>query len=87
MDNFRHCADPINAPEDEAEKPTCYAVLYVESHPDKERTFLGVFSSEEKAQKAIDEHMAAEKARLPRASIGSWNYSIFEGKLDERYWY
>lgn len=66
---------------------TNYAVLYTESHPDKAVTFLGVFSTEEKAQKAIDKHMADEKARLPRASISPWNYRIYAGAVDQGEWF
>lgn len=70
---------------EEEEKPTVFAALYTESHRDKMQTFLGIFSSEERAQAACDEHMVAEKRRLPRASIGSWNYQIFESELDSGY--
>lgn len=66
---------------------TNYAVLYTESHPDRAVTFLGVFSTEEKAQKAIDKHMADEKARLPHASINTWNYRIYAGSIDQGEWF
>lgn len=59
-----------------------YALHYTESHPDRETRFLGVFSTEEKAETARREHMSSEKASLPRASISEWNYTICETELD-----
>lgn len=64
-----------------------YAVLYTESHPDRETTFLGVFSSEEKAKEAIQRHMSAERSRLPHARIDEYNYQIFEGEIDQGCWF
>ncbi len=60
-----------------------FTVIYTESHPDRESRFIGVFSTEEKADAARDRHMASEKASLPRASINEWNYSICESDLDQ----
>lgn len=69
-------------PAEAGEDTAYFAVLYTENHPDKDRTFLGVFSTEEKAKEAIARHMAAEKARLPRAYISDMDYDIFEGLVD-----
>lgn len=57
-------------------------VYYTESHPDRDRTFIGIFSSEEKAQKAQDAHMAREKARLPDAYIGDSCYTWDSAVVD-----
>jgi hypothetical protein len=62
---------------------TLTALYYTESHPDRQRTFLGIFSSEEKAKTAMLRHMVAENLRLPNASIGEWNYTFDEAVLDE----
>jgi len=62
-----------------------WAVTYVESHPDKDMTFLGVFSSEEKAEEAMCKHMAQEKVRLPRAYISESNYHFHECILNTSY--
>ena len=71
----------------DAEAQEHYAVLYTESHPWKETTFLGVFSSEAKAKEAIQRHMSAERSRLPHARIDEYNYQIFEGEIDQSYWF
>lgn len=63
---------------------TLFALYYTESHPDRQRTFLGIFSSEEKAKEAMLRHMAREKELLPRASIGEWNYTFDEAVIDDR---
>ena len=59
-----------------------HAVIYVESHYDKQLTFLGVFSTEEKAEAARDSHMESEQLALPRASINKYNYSIYGTEVD-----
>lgn len=61
------------------------ALYYTENHPDRDRTFIGIFSSEEKAQAAMRSHMAAEQKRLPYASIREWDYTFDEAILDN-YW-
>jgi len=65
---------------------THHAVLYTENHPDKFTTFLGVYSSEEAANEAIEEHMHDERLRLPNGNITHSDYQIFYGEIDERYW-
>lgn len=62
-----------------------FAVLYTESHRDKMTTFLGVYTTEAKAEEAIERHMTDEKARLPRASIHRSNYQVFDSTLDQPY--
>ena len=62
-----------------------WAAWYEENHPDKERDFLGIFSSEEKAQAACDSHMKSEKKRLPHANIGENDYIIRGCMLDQVY--
>lgn len=66
-----------------AQGRTLISLTYIESHPDRERTFLGIFSSEAKATEAMNRHMLREKMRLPRASIGEWNYYFDEAELDQ----
>lgn len=53
-----------------------YAAWRIEGHPDKEMTFLGVFTSEELAQAACDTHCATKPYHK------DWEYSIREGVLD-----
>jgi hypothetical protein len=67
---------------DTAEAPTLISLSYTEGHPDKCRTFLGIFSTMERAQEAMGRHMSSEKQRLPYASIGEWNYDFNEAQLD-----
>lgn len=62
---------------------TLISLCYTESHPDRQRTFLGIFSSEERAKEAMLRHMRQEKLALPLASIGEWNYTFDEAVLDE----
>ena len=62
---------------------TLYSLTYTESHPDRDRTFLGIFSSEERAKVAMLEHMRQEKLSLPNAHIAEWDYSFDEAILDE----
>ena len=45
---------------------TLISLSYTENHPDRERTFLGIFSSKEKAQEAQDEHDAWRRKSLPQ---------------------
>jgi hypothetical protein len=51
-----------------------YTAIFQERHPDKEITFLGIFSSEEKAQEACDRHEQISQDR--------GFYTIYEGFLD-----
>lgn len=52
----------------------CY---YQESHRDKFVTFLGIFTTEELAEEARDEHMESEARRGVRR-IYDYNYTIQE---------
>lgn len=61
-------------------------VTYTESHPDRARHLVGVFTTEAKAQEAQDAHMRMEQRRLPDASIGSWNYTWDERVVDSLVW-
>lgn len=67
---------------DEEPKTTLIALTYIESHPDKCRTFLGIFSTEEKAMEKMRQHMAYEKQNLPYANISEYNYYFDETELD-----
>jgi len=68
------------------QEKTLYAVLYTEDHPDRERTFLGVYGSPELAETAIERHICSETARLPSALMAQHNYEVFEGELNSLYW-
>jgi hypothetical protein len=68
-------------------KPTLIALYYTESHPDRYRTFLGIFSSQELAEKKMAEHMRLEKRMYPQAYIDKYNYSFNKAELDnENIW-
>jgi hypothetical protein len=64
-------------------KRSFIALYYTESHQDRDRTFLGIFSKTELAKKKMQQHMTVEKARLPCASIDTWNYSFDEAVVDD----
>jgi len=78
-------ADVLKRAKEAISEPLC-ALTYTEGHPDRERTFLGIFSSEDNAKVIMREHMAQEQARLPHASIREWHYTFDETTLDERAW-
>lgn len=66
-----------------AEDRALIALVYTENHPDRETTFLGIFSSEEKAQKARDNHDAMRKATLPQLGNRIHGFYFFhESELD-----
>ena len=72
------------ATEQEAEADvTLISLSYTEGHPDRDRTFLGFFSSEDKAKLAMNEHMKAEQTRLPSSYIAECHYTFDEAVLDE----
>jgi hypothetical protein len=58
------------------------SLSYTEGHPDRCRTFLGIFSTMERAREAMGRHMSNEKQRLPYARISRWNYTFDEARLD-----
>jgi hypothetical protein len=62
---------------------TTFTVIYVESHPDREIQFLGVWTSPEAADLAIQEHMSREKRALPQADISKYNYTTYVGEINE----
>lgn len=69
------------------EENPVFAVWYVENHPDKELTFIGVFSTEKKAQEAMEKHLADEQRHIPNANVSSSDYTIAECDLDVPGWY
>ena len=73
--------------ETENDPNTLTALVYVENHPDRHVTFLGVFTSREKAETARDLHLRMEQARLPGARISEYDYSFYEGILDLDTWW
>lgn len=63
-----------------------YVVIYQENHPDRNYKLVGVFSSEEKAEKAIEQDLASRKKFLSLSSrvlLGRSDYWIHKGNLDE----
>lgn len=69
----------------ETEKPIYFAVYRQESHPDKEVTFLGIFSSEAKAEEAIARHRATGKSPYYPDGWPEYEYAIRECTLDSGY--
>lgn len=57
---------------------TVWVAYRIEDHPDREMTFLGVFTSEEKAQEACDRHCATKSYHR------DWEYTVRECALDRR---
>lgn len=55
-----------------------YALYYTENHPDRERSFLGIYESEELAKKALLIDLGLEQKRLPEAHISESDYTIDE---------
>lgn len=70
----------------DGEEKMLIALIYTESHPDKEQTFLGIFDSEDKAREAMEAHMAFEKARLPQAYISKFCYDFHESYLNRKFY-
>lgn len=59
-----------------------HVVIYTESHPDRETEMIGVFSTEEKAEQAIEKDIAQRRKYLPHARVERWNYDAYERNLD-----
>lgn len=58
-------------------------VIYTENHRDRQQTFIGIFSSRDKAAEAAEKHRAREQARLPGARISKADYFYYHCQLDE----
>lgn len=67
---------------DEESSQTYFAAWRIENHPDREMTFLGIFSTEARAQKAIDRHRATGKSVYFPDGWPEYEYSIRECSLN-----
>lgn len=64
--------------EEQLDGQELFAVWRIESHRDREMTFLGVFSTKVRAEKAVDDHLTS------RPCHEHYEYTIRDCKVNER---
>ncbi len=66
-----------------SEQKPVYVLYRTESHRDRITTFLGVFSSEEKAKEAMARNQKLGVSTYRPAGYPAWEYDIVEAILNE----